>query len=181
MKLYITGPVGSGKSTLARRVAAQTRIPCYHLDEVVYTADPTDSWGNRKRSTEERDALFAVILLEACYIMEDAGRECFVEGMRQADRVVLLEPSGFVRRRRIVLRWLKQNLGLEASLYRPRWAVLRAMFRWSHNWDTEADGVRARLMAFAGKTVVLHNDREANAWLASLCDTNQAKGLNRTQ
>ncbi len=180
MKLYITGPVGSGKSTLARRAAAQTGVPCYHLDAVVHTADPTDSWGNRKRPAEERDTLFAVILAEAHCIMEDVGRECFVEGMRQADQVVLLEPPGLVRRWRIVLRWLKQTLGLEASLYRPRWAVLRAMFQWSRNWDTGADGAKTRLTAFAGKTVVLHNDREANAWLASLSDTNQAKGLNRT-
>ena len=55
MKLYIVGSVASGKSTLARYISQKTGIPCTHLDEVVYEEDPASSWGNKKRSIEERD------------------------------------------------------------------------------------------------------------------------------
>jgi adenylate kinase family enzyme len=80
MKLYIVGSVGSGKSTLAKQISKIANIPCHHLDEVVYMADPTDSWGNTKRPIEERNSLFANILASEHYIMEDAGREYFIEG-----------------------------------------------------------------------------------------------------
>ena len=99
MRIYIVGSVGSGKTTLARRISELTGVPFYSLDEVVHTEDPSGSWGNRKRSDAERDTLFYGILAESDYIMEDAGRECFIEGMRRADIVILLEIPLWVRRK----------------------------------------------------------------------------------
>ncbi len=58
MKIYIVGSVASGKSTLARRLSQSTGIPCFPLDEVVHTEDVSRPQGNRKRTAEERDALF---------------------------------------------------------------------------------------------------------------------------
>ena len=168
MRLYISGPVGSGKTTLARRISSLTGVRCVHLDEVVYEPDPTDSWGNRKRPIPERDALFGEILAAPDYIVEDAGRECFIEAMAQADWVVLLEPPMRVRYWRIVRRWARQNLGLERSGYRPRLAVLRAMFRWTRNYATGADGTRARAQRFADKLIVLHTRRDVERYLSSL-------------
>lgn len=168
MKLYIVGPVASGKSTLARKISEKTGIPCYHLDEVVYEEDPTDSWGNRKRPLEERDRIFSSILAQPDFIIEDAGRECFLQGMALADTVLLLEFSPAVRRRRIVLRWLKQNLGIEKTIYRPKVAVLRAMFRWTRNYDSGADGVKGRIAEFGNKTRVLAGPRDVRRYLQSL-------------
>ena len=62
VKIYITGSVASGKSTLARRISQITKIPCYHLDEVVHIPAPEEASGNKKRPIEERDALFHDIL-----------------------------------------------------------------------------------------------------------------------
>lgn len=168
MKLYIVGSVASGKSTLARRISMKTGIPCHHLDEIVYVEDPTDSWGDRKRTIDERDALFAGILAEPHYIMEDAGRDCFIDGMRQADMIVLLEIPLRVRRRRILFRWIKQNLGIEKCIYKPQWAVLKSMFKWAKNYDKGIDGTKARVSLFSDKTIVLHNNREINAYLKKL-------------
>lgn len=92
MKLYITGPVGSGKTTLARQLSQKTGVPCFHLDQVAHEPDPDRPGGNRKRPEEERDAMFRSILEQEDYILEDTGRACFIAGMEQADRVVLLEP-----------------------------------------------------------------------------------------
>ena len=97
MKIYIVGSVASGKSTLARKISHITGAPCYHLDEAVYTVDPSEPWGNKKRPLEERDRLFQAMLAQRHYIMEDAGRDCFRAGMEQADTVLLLEIPRIVR------------------------------------------------------------------------------------
>ncbi len=168
MKIYITGSVASGKSTLARRIAAQTGIPCLHLDEAVYVADPAEAWGNRKRPEEERDAIFREMLARESWVMEDAGRACFAEAMAHADIVVLLEIPLAARKRRILTRWLRQNLGIEKCIYRPGARMLRCMFRWAKNYDAGADGTKSRVAPYRGKTVLLHGNREIDAFLAAL-------------
>ena len=91
-KLYITGSVGSGKTTLARELGCRG-FPFFELDQVVYQPDPADPSDNVKRSAEERDALFDGILARESWVMEDAGRACFIRGMEEADAVILLEGS----------------------------------------------------------------------------------------
>lgn len=170
MKIYITGSVASGKSTLARRISQITKIPCYHLDEVVRVPAPEEASGNKKRPVEERDALFHDILMRTDYIIEDAGRVCFAEGMRQADVVILLEIPLLVRKKRIISRWLKQKMGLEKCIYKPTLSMLRAMFRWAEDYDSGADGTKALAAQFDEKKVILHNIREIKAYLKMLSD-----------
>lgn len=98
--------------------------------------------------------------------MEDAGRVCFSEGMRQADELVLLEPPLFLRRFRILRRWLRQRRGLEACSYRPNAAMLRDMYRWTQDYKTGADDLRQRIAPLREKTVVLRTRREIEAYLA---------------
>lgn len=167
MKLYIVGPVASGKSTLAQQLSQLTGTPCFHLDEIVHAKDPTNPQGNRKRSVQERDELFHVILAKDSYIMEDTGRSCFLEGMEQADSVVLLDVSPILRRKRVVTRWLRQRLGLESCSYRPSVSMLRDMFLWSRNYETGADGTRARAEQFPQRLTILRSRREIAAFLRS--------------
>ncbi len=168
MRIYIVGSVASGKSTLARRISRITNIPCCHLDEVVYEEDPSSSWGDRKRSPEDRDALFHAVLERPDFIMEDAGRECFFAGMEQADQIVLLEIPLYIRRKRILTRWLKQNLGLEPCVYKPHFDMLKAMFQWAKNYDTGADGTKKRIEKYKEKTVVLRCNRDIKEYLKML-------------
>ncbi len=91
MKLYITGPVGSGKTTLARQLSQKPGSPASTWTRWPMSRTRTVG-GNRKRPEEERDAMFRSILEQEDYILEDTGRACFIAGMEQADRVVLLEP-----------------------------------------------------------------------------------------
>ena len=129
---------------------------------------PFGPWGNKKRPLEERDHLFQAMLAQRHYIMEDAGRDCFRAGMEQADTVLLLEIPRIVREKRILLRWVKQNLGLEKCIYRPRFAMLQAMFRWARNYDTGADGTKALVSQFASKTIVLRNGKDIRRYLQTL-------------
>ena len=97
MKLYIVGPVASGKSTLARQLSRETGIPCFHLDQVARRRDPGAKVGNRKRTDEEREAIFQAILAREDYILEDTGRPCFAQGLEEAERILLLAPPLIVR------------------------------------------------------------------------------------
>ena len=156
MKLYIVGSVASGKSTLARRLSAKTGIPCYALDSFVHKPDKAGAFGNTKRSETERDELFAEALQGDC-ILEDTGRACFAEGLRRADRIVVLDLPRRVRYRRILLRYIKQKLGIEPCGYTPSLKMVRCMFRWAKAFDTGADGVKQRAAPYADKTVVLRS------------------------
>lgn len=167
MKLYITGPVGSGKTTYARRLSAATGIPCFHLDEAVHVSDPASPSGNSKRPEKERYRIFYEAIDRPDFIVEDTGRVCFSEGMARADYVVLLEPPAAVRYSRLCLRWLKQRLGLEKSLYRPSFSMLRSMLRWARDYDTGKDNLKARSAAY--RRVVLRSRRDLDAFEARLC------------
>ena len=166
--MYITGSVGSGKTTLARKISEKTGIPCFHLDEIVYEECPDDSWGNKKRTIQERDALFASALAHPHFIMEDAGRQCFLQAMKTADRIILLDISPVLRRYRIISRWLRQKMGLEKCIYRPHLAMLKSMLRWARNYETGKDGTRALAQSFPDKLLILHTAKEIRNFLASL-------------
>lgn len=160
MKLYITGSVGSGKTSLARRISLASGVPFVSLDEVVYVSDTSATMGNKKRSEAEREALFDEILSRESYIIEDTGRRCFVRGLEEADTVALLAIPRAVCRKRIIKRWIKQNLGMEQSFYRPRVRMLRAMLKWNKEYDNSA------FSRFADKTVRLETDEDVERFCA---------------
>lgn len=159
MKIYIVGSVASGKSTLARQLSEKSGVPCFHLDDVVHIKDKNSAEGNRKRTPEERDTLFRQIL-SANYIMEDTGRACFTDGLRLADRIIVLDIPYRVRAFRILRRHLRQVLGIEKSSYKPSLRMVRMMFKWAKDFDTGADGVKERIMPYREKTVTLHTVKD---------------------
>ena len=79
--------------------------------------------------------------------------------------MVLLEPPLRVRKRRIFLRWIKQNLGIERCIYRPSRNMLKTMYKWVRNYESGKDGTKARVFQFAEKVVVLRTSKDAGAYL----------------
>lgn len=162
MKLYITGSVGSGKSTLARRISALTGVRCVHLDEIMYEPDPADPGDNRKRDPALRDAMFADIISGESWVIEDAGRACFAEGMRAADAVAILDPPRLKLYFRVARRWIRQRLGREKSGYRPELVMLKLMVRWVGEYDI------SRFAEYAAKAVYLHNRAQVERYISAL-------------
>lgn len=166
MKIYIVGPVSSGKSTLARRLSIKTGVSYHSLDEVVHIPDKSEPWGNRKRQAEERDKLFNSIIRQPNWIIEDVGRPCFEEGLKEAEAIVLLEVPIQVRNYRIIKRWIKQRLGIEKCIYKPRYRMLKAMFRWSRNYDLGKDTLKERISKYQEKVIILRSNKEINTFLS---------------
>lgn len=161
MKLYITGSVGSGKSTLANRISKTTNIPCVHLDDIMHIPCPSSSqWGNVKRSDKEIDTLFYSVINQNNYIIEDTGRERFVDGMKNADRIVVLDIPLKTRKYRILKRWIRQKFRLEKCIYKSDLHMLKSMLRWLKNYESGKDGTKQRIKQFDNKVIYLTNKNE---------------------
>lgn len=165
MKIYIVGAVSSGKSTLAKKLSKTLNIPYKSLDEVVHISDKSKPMGNRKRTVEERDRLFYSVIQQPNWIIEDTGRECFEEGLKRADTIILLEISPKVRNYRIIKRWIKQRLGIEKCIYKPRYKMLKCMFRWSRDYDTGKDTLKERILHYQEKVIILRNNKDINIFM----------------
>lgn len=99
------------------------------------------------------------------WIIEDVGRSCFSEGFKQADKIVLLDIPFHVRKRRIVLRWVKQRMGIEKSSYRPSYAMLKCMLGWAKNYDSGKGELHDRIKSYEDKLITLHDNKEINKFI----------------
>lgn len=169
MKLYITGSVGSGKSTLAEQISKITNIPCTHLDEVLHIPS-SSAWGNTRRSDEDIDEIFYSVINQNDYILEDTGRERFIDGMADADKIIVLDIPLGIRIYRIIKRWIKQKFGFEKCIYKPNLKMLKSMFRWIKNYESGKDGTKSRIKQFESKVIYLTNQQEINDFLAELAE-----------
>ena len=128
-KIYIIGPVGSGKSTLARKLAEKYEIKMYELDQVVWNDKGENE--NIKRTDEEIQKIFNEILSQKSWIIEDVGREKFINGVKEADIVYYINLNGFTIYIRCIKRWIKQKLGKEEYNYKPTLKGLFQMLGWA--------------------------------------------------
>lgn len=168
MKIYIVGAVSSGKTTLAKSLSATLHLPYHSLDEMVHITDPEAAWGNRKRSIIERDSLFHSAIRQPSWIIEDVGRPCFEEGLKEAETILLLETSTRIRNCRIIIRWFKQRLNLEYCIYTPSLTMLTSMLRWSKDYDLGKDNLKERIAVYQDKIIILRNRFDIQGYLNSL-------------
>ncbi len=126
-KIYILGSVGSGKTTLAKRLSKELNIPFFELDNVVWEYHPE---GDIKRSPEEIERLFLEILNNENWIIENVGGSFFDKGFEEADTIIYLNMSKSILYQRVLLRWIKQNLGIEKAPYKTDIKMLKQMFSW---------------------------------------------------
>ena len=125
-KIYIIGPVCSGKTTLSNNISSKLGIRAYELDKVIWDDDN----GNVRRSQDDINSLFKKIVNNNKWIIEDIGREEFIEGLKEADIVYYLDISPFVLYKRCVFRWIKQKIGIESYNYKPTIKSLFENFGW---------------------------------------------------
>lgn len=169
MRIYIVGSVASGKTTLAKKLSNKLGIKCTHLDGIVHIKDKTNKeWGNIRRTDEEINGLFKSTIMKPNWVIEDAGRKTFSEGMEVADMIVYLKPSILVRRMRVMTRFIKQKLGMEECLYTPSIHMLKFMFKALNNYETGKDDLESRLNQYTNKVVTLSSHKEIEKFTESV-------------
>lgn len=168
MRIYIVGSVASGKTTFARKISKVLNIECVHLDGVVHIKDSINKkWGNTRRTDQEIDRIFSELINKSSWIIEDAGRKCFAEGLERADYIIYLKPSVMTRRIRIMTRFIKQKLGLEDCLYTPNLRMLKAMYIWTNNYEQGKDNLEERINQYSEKITTLISKREIEKFLST--------------
>ena len=75
-RIYILGNVGCGKTTLSSKLSLKMKIPFYELDNVVWEYH---EGGDIKRNDEEIEKLFLNIIDTPQWIIEDVGRDKFID------------------------------------------------------------------------------------------------------
>lgn len=138
MKIDIIGSVASGKTTLAREISLKYHVPHWEKDNIVWerTAD-----GDKKRTPEERDALFQQIITSDNWIVEGTPRKTLRESFEFCDYIIVLDERTVTRLARVLKRWILQRVGKEKYNSKPTWNFLF----YNIKWVVEFDGMKKEL------------------------------------
>ncbi len=147
-KIFIIGIVASGKTTLAKQIAKETGISHHEVDVIVH--EKTDQ-GRRKRSDQEQLAVIEEINEEKSWIIEGTYRKSCDRVLTHADKVIFLDPPLALRKRRILTRFVKQVLGIEACHYKPTVKMLKAMYRWTRGFEEDRPQFETKLATYKDK------------------------------
>ena len=150
MKIHIIGGSGTGKTYLARRLAQAYGLTHYDLDEIF--CDDRSRYG-QKRAPQERDALLAAILEKDNWIIEGVYYAWCGPCFSDADRIYLLTAPRPVYRFRILRRFLRRKLGLEAGKQESLKSLF-ALLKWADKYQEEnMVQIRKALAPYADKVI----------------------------
>ena len=150
MKILIVGTVGTGKTTLAKKLSKQYGIEYWEIDSIVH-----DNNNGKKRSLEEQDEIIKEIDKNKDWILEGVLRKNLYYLLEKAERIIYLDVSKIKRDIRIVKRFIKQNLKLEAANYKPDLKMLKSMFRWSNEFEVNKLNFEKELEKYREKVEII--------------------------
>ncbi|ADL50849.1 hypothetical protein [Clostridium cellulovorans] len=158
-KIYIIGIVASGKTTLARRVSQELNIPHHELDCIVW--NETDA-GRFKRTPEEQVEVIEDIDRIGAWIIEGTYRSSCHCLFDMADKIIFLDTPLWKRRYRILSRFIKQQLGIEKCHYKSNLEMLRAMYKWTSDFEKDRPEFENRLKPYMDKVVIIKDSSSLN-------------------
>ncbi len=147
-RILITGTVASGKSTLARKLSEKLTIQHYELDSIVHTQ-------KYKRTEKEQIKIINEIDKSGEWIFEGTNRKSYRFLFDLADTVIFLDTPLWKRRLRIIIRFIKQKIGFEKSLYKPEFKMLRKMYEWTDDFEEKRDEFNDFLNRYEEKIIRL--------------------------
>ena len=158
MKLDIIGSVASGKTTLAKRISAKYSVPYYEKDNIVWERTPN---GDRKRTDEERDKIFADIIKSDDWIVEGSPRKNLRESFEECDYIIVLNVKTHIRLYRVMKRWLLQRAGKLSYNSKPTVKFLFYNFKWVFEFDMTRKELFHTLSQYGDKCRIFDNSAEA--------------------
>ena len=146
------GPVGSGKTTLARKLSKKYNIKNYNLDIVAHDNDN----GGGKRDPKEAQKLLNDIIKKNKWIIEDTGRDVFIDGREKADTIYYLKISKIKAYYRVTKRLINQLLGRgEGHFKDPKLSLLPYYFTKVNNYFKREKELLKSLEKYQDKFIIL--------------------------
>lgn len=156
-KIYIIGIVASGKSTLANKLSQIQDVKHYEVDAIVHKKIN----GIRvKQSYEEQVAELKKINKIESWIIEGTYRPSCDYVLENAERIVFVDPPLYIRKYRIIKRFIKQNLKIEKCHYKPDLEMLKAMFKWTRDFEKNRTDFEDMLNCYSEKLIVIKTLKE---------------------
>jgi len=156
-KIFIIGIVASGKTTLAKQLSKNMDMPWNELDCIVHhqTAE-----GRYKRTPDEQVAVIKDIDSRGQWIFEGTDRESYRCLFDMADTIIFLDPPLWKRRIRIFTRFIKQNLGIEKCHYKPDIEMLKMMYKWTKDFESNRPAFEMKLNLYKNKLIRLSDNKK---------------------
>lgn len=127
MKIDIIGSVASGKTTLAKKISLKYHVSHFEKDNIVWQRTTN---GDKKRTPEERDALFKQIIEQDNWIVEGSPRESLKESFECCEYIIVLNERTITRLVRVLKRWGLQRMGKEKYNSKPTLKFLFYNIKW---------------------------------------------------
>lgn len=131
-KIYIVGSVASGKTTLAKKLSKEMKIPHYELDCIIHVKTEN---GGYKRTPEEQVQEIKRIDELGDWIIEGTLRSSCHCLLEMADKIIFLDTPLWLRKCRILTRFIKQQLHIEPCHYKSDFNMLRLMYKWTDDFE----------------------------------------------
>jgi adenylate kinase family enzyme len=158
-KVLIIGIVASGKTTLAKRLSKKINAPWYELDRIVHHQAVA---GRYKRTADEQAEVIMNIDKTGPWILEGTDRESYRFLFEMADTIIFLDTPLWKRRIRILTRFLKQKLGIEKCHYESDIMMLKMMYKWTRDFESNRKSFEANLHLHKNKVIRLTDNNDLN-------------------
>ncbi|MDF2543876.1 MAG: hypothetical protein K0S47_3594 [Herbinix sp.] len=150
MKIIIFGIVASGKTTLAKKMSINYQVPFYEGDCIAWEQREN---GRYKRTLQEQQKVIQDIDSLGNWIVEGTYRESQKCLFDMADKIIFLDTPLSTRKRRIIIRFIKQKLHLEKCHYKPNFTMLKLMFQWTYDFEKDRAKYETMLAQYGDKVI----------------------------
>jgi len=134
LKIHIIGSSGTGKTYLAERLSNKYNIPHYDLDNI-YWDNSSEKYGI-KTEIEKRDKLLQSILKKDSWIIEGIYYKWLEQSFKNADIIYVLDLPKYIYKFRIIKRFIKRKLKLEAGK-KETLKSLSDLLKWADKFQNE--------------------------------------------
>ena len=121
-----------------------------------------------KASKEALRALQEKINKQSDWIIEGTLRKNLYNLLELADKIIYLDIPIQVRKRRILLRYIKQKLKIEKSNYRPNKEMLKNMYKWTNEFENNKIELEEEILKYKEKLIVLKSKRKIKLYKLNL-------------
>lgn len=162
MKIDIIGSVASGKTTLAKKISLKYKVAYYEKDNIVWERTAN---GDKKRTSEERDALFQQVIMSDNWIVEGSPRKSLRESFELCEYIIVLDERTIIRLARVFKRWILQRIGKEKYNSKPTLKFLFYNIKWVFEFNGMKKTLFDELRNYGAKCKIFIHSNDALAFI----------------